>query len=1145
MATKFFTNKENNTLFDKFKGILAEENNYKHFDILVGYLRSSGYFKLREFIPDNLAVRILVGINVDKLIAQKYAQGLEFRIDDDEVRNQYKSTFREEIQTSDYSSDTDKSIHQFIEDIKSQRVQMKAHPSKNIHAKLFILAPENYNPDSSSGQVIMGSSNLTSSGLGIKKESNYEFNVNLRDFADVKFASDEFEALWAEGVNVLSADIDEATKDTYLPLRTPFELYIKLLIEYFGNRIEYDNEMKNLLPKKYKPLQYQNDAAITGYQIMMKHNGFFLADVVGLGKTIVACLIAKKFIWENGLFSRVLVVYPPALETNRKETVDEFGIRSQFDFISTGMLDKILDTNNHDYQNADVFDLVIVDESHKFRNQDTDMYEQLQHICKTDRKNIGSDNNRRKKVMLLSATPMNNTPADIESQLYLFKDKRNSKIAKVPNLEEFFSKIKKKYKVISKDLKELPAENSIEKEKLFIELKALFEKVRKDVIQELVVRRTRTDIMKDDKYREDLIEQFGEPPVIKEPNEVHYTFDSNLTSLFKDTVAIITATVERNLPKEPEKTKSSIRIVNGKTQIQKSNTTPSILGYYRYRAIEYLVNEDDRARYGGKQVESISDRLAAIMKTLLIKRLESSFDAFKKSLSRMRDATGYMLTMFDRNEIYIAPDLNINKLMEDEDKTFVDIEEIIKAKGGTNAIYKKSAFSKDFVQLLKQDKKILDGLVDKWAEIDYDPKLIKFLYDIDNNYFDKKTNQGGKLVIFSESKETVAYLKENLVQHGRKDVLAIDSSNREKKKTIISENFDANYTDSPQKDDKNIIITTEVLAEGINLHRSNIIINYDVPWNSTRLMQRIVRINRLGTKAKEIYIYNYYPSSDSEEKIKLSATAIRKLQAFHTAFGEDSQIYSKMEEIAESGLFDKDSKEDTNEYNDLLIKVREFKKENEEEFNRIKTLSDKSRCMRKYKNVPSTDRNINGSTIAYLKTETHPGVFYLVDTDENIQELGIIEAAQILEAEQSEKPFTHITKQIPKYHYKQVNIAVDKFIEDQNKHATQNQASSKTLNQSDKKALDNLKFINRSIGGKDKELLDAIAAIENGTYKSLSKELAKYFKANTVKASDEYVKRLKQKVLNKYRTGTSINEDLNDNVEMPQIILSETIIEKP
>ena len=212
-----------------------------------------------------------------------------------------------------------------------------------MHAKIYIFRPKEFN-QYSTGSVITGSSNLTESGLGSRDKSNYEFNVELRDYDDIKFASDEFEYLWNEAIDILPVDISSLKEDTFLNENfTPFELYIKLLIEYFGNRIEYDpTNIDLLLPDNYMKLTYQSEAAIEGYEKLMKYNGFFLADVVGLGKTIIASIIIKKFVFENGYHSKILVVYPPALEDNWK-TIKDFHVENNTWFVSTGSLHKILD----------------------------------------------------------------------------------------------------------------------------------------------------------------------------------------------------------------------------------------------------------------------------------------------------------------------------------------------------------------------------------------------------------------------------------------------------------------------------------------------------------------------------------------------------------------------------------------------------------------------------------------------------------------------------------------------------------------------------------------------------------------------------------------------------------------------------------
>lgn len=140
--------------------------------------------------------------------------------------------------------------------------------------------------------------------------------MELRYDDDIKFATETFEKLWEESVEIDITHIEKIKKESYLnPDFTPYEIYIKFLLEYFGKSIDFDPNSVSDLPKGYKKLSYQIDAVNDGYSKMIKYNGFFLSDVVGLGKTVVAALIAKRFFFSNGFpshRSRTLVIVPPA-----------------------------------------------------------------------------------------------------------------------------------------------------------------------------------------------------------------------------------------------------------------------------------------------------------------------------------------------------------------------------------------------------------------------------------------------------------------------------------------------------------------------------------------------------------------------------------------------------------------------------------------------------------------------------------------------------------------------------------------------------------------------------------------------------------------------------------------------------------------
>ena len=209
----------------------------------------------------------------------------------------------------------------------------------------------------------------------------------MSQYDDVQYAKDEFEELWkeAEGCEIKADDITANIRKTYLNGDiSPYDLYIKMLMEYFSDRVmESDNESTLEVPSGYTKYDYQMDAVIEGYQKLLRYDGFFLADVVGLGKTIVATMIAKKFLQENGRDNtKMLVVYPPAVEQNWKSTFKDFGIDKYTKFITNGSLNKILDEENYDYWNADEYDLILVDEAHKFRSHTTNAFEQLQEYAR-------------------------------------------------------------------------------------------------------------------------------------------------------------------------------------------------------------------------------------------------------------------------------------------------------------------------------------------------------------------------------------------------------------------------------------------------------------------------------------------------------------------------------------------------------------------------------------------------------------------------------------------------------------------------------------------------------------------------------------------------------------------------------------------
>ena len=969
-----FTNKDGNTLIKEFEGVLQHNPQIRNLDAVVGFLRASGYFSLRPFLDNIGKVRVLIGIDVDKYIAKAAQQGKLFFGAEEEVKEEYLRKIRTDIETSNYRKDIEDGIYLMVQDLLDKKLELRAHPSKKIHAKIYVLYPDNFNQYSQS-MAITGSSNLSGNGLGITQDKQYEFNVKLDRYDDVKFAKDEFEQLWneAEGCEITSEDIKAAIDRTYLKGDVPpYDLYIKMLMEYYADRVlETDSTDPFDMPEGYTKYDYQMDAVIEGYQKLIRYDGFFLSDVVGLGKTIVATMIAKKFLIENGYeHTKILVVYPPAVEQNWKSTFKDFGIDKYAKFITNGSLSKVLDEEDYNYWNAEEYDLILVDEAHKFRSHTTSAFEQLQEICKMPRLETGNISGYKKKVMLISATPMNNSPADIYTEILLFQDPRHCTIDGVSNLTAFFSPLIKEFKRLRKN-----NNTSIE------DFKRLAEKVRDRIIKPLTVRRTRTDIESIPRYNKD-VNGF---PKVEHPIENQYELNEHLANLFEQ----------------------AIQILDKK------------LTYARYQAIAYLKPEVANGLYDN--AELISRSLAGIRKNGLVKRLESSFYAFQVSIENFHQANQNMIDMFDNDKVYIAPDLDINLLLE-SGLSEEEIEEKLNAKASNNpknAIFHAADFRPEFIDMLHNDQAILEQMLADWKDIsdEDDSKFAKFNELLKHELFRSDRNPEKKLVVFSESVDTVDYLKRRI---NRKDVLVISAQNRNKQFKTIRENFDANY--KQKLNEYNIILTTDVLAEGVNLHRSNVIVNYDTPWNSTRLMQRIGRVNRIGSASKHIYNYVFYPSREGNKQINLNQIALSKIQSFHSTFGEDNQIYSQEEIIDRnlSKLFEEgvnEQKKDINKELPFYEELRTLFKTNRQEYNRIAKISLRSRTGRESKMINGV--TLSEDTLVFLKTNFRK-VFFLVS--ENAQEISVLDALNYFKATKDEKPVTRISN-----HHKHVEKALTKF----------------------------------------------------------------------------------------------------------------------
>ncbi len=707
-------------------------------------------------------------------------------------------------------------------------------------------------------------------------------------------------------------------------------------------------------------------------------------------------------------------------------------------------------------------------------------------------------------VVLVSATPLNNRPDDIFYQIQMFQDARQSTLP-ITNLTSFFSPLMEQYKTL-KRFDELDVNK----------LRNIYGNIRKNVIEPITIRRTRTDLENIPEYKIDLDEQGIKFPKVNPPKKVEYLMDEKLNELFHKTVFYLT---------DEDKLK-----------------------YSRYQAIaalkETIPSLDGKARkelYA--EAETVSKSLASIMKNQLIKRLESSFFAFKKSLGNFKTANERMITMFDNDKVFIAPDTNVNALI-DKGWSDEEIEEEIgrlAEDNPKNQTFKANDFEEGFLDKLKQDAELLNELVEEWDKIPDDPKLKIFVKNLEKQFLGS-INHEKKLVIFSESKETTRYLEQELTKRGRNDVLLISSENRKAEHDTIVENFDANFPNAAQKEkgknqknDYNIIITTEVLAEGVNLHRSNVIVHYDTPWNSTRLIQRIGRVNRIGTKASAIHNFVFYPSAQGEEQLRLNRTAFMKLQAFHTAFGEDNQILSTDEILDDAKLFSGQYKEEEDERLKYLHFLRTFKQDHKARFDAIKKIPLKSRTGRNAENANRTERK--GGTAAFMKT-SKKFEFYWVNADNKSAEITPIEAFKIFEAEENEQSAPLIET-----HHEHVQTALKHFEGTEQKSAAAQTATVAAggVNQQAKSFL--MEILKHNVPSEEQKtrIRAIIALIDVGRFTNLPTEIDKLRKKRTLKLPEILIEM--DKISRRYDIDTANTQKPDKKPvqsEIPILIISES-----
>ncbi|MCL2556004.1 MAG: SNF2-related protein [Firmicutes bacterium] len=860
------------TMLEAFRNELKKTESV---DIMTGYFYFSGFNELADELKDK-KIRILVGMTIDpKKIGEvsaavKYSKDIcldSYSIPPYPIRgksqtmNDYVDSFvgmfNKSILAEEFDdTDSRKVFEMFLQKLIDGSLEIRlASVRKHGKAYVFTYAKEHTGMGVYKGSVIMGSSNFTYNGLVGQGELNEPLNTNEK-YEEYK---SEFEEQWndskAVDINIEGNDdfVKKLKERLYIFAQpSPYSVYARILFELYkpldNCRVQSPSQITG---GKFSNLKYQVDAIKYGVDCVNKNNGVIIADVVGLGKSIIASAIAR-----NLDMDKTVIIVPPHLVDQWEEYNQDFGLRGAKVY-SSGKIEEAYKRYAADNQPI----LYIIDEAHRYRNELSEAYMQLHQLTRSNPDN---------KVILLTATPYNNRPHDVFALIKLFQSPSRSTIRSVDNLGVSFASLFAEYAKLEKEGKQ--GRNEIIDEKL----KDLSQKLRV-LIEPVIVRRSRIDLTEVKEYADDLKAQGVAFPKVVGPKVVEYDL-GEIRELYLDTLDKLS--VEHTCA--------------------------------RYNAANYLNNHAEFMDTYGDFFEATDIRLfqknlAQFMKRLLVMRFESSKDAFRKTLSSLIDSYENIIKWWDKG---FVPIKKAGYLGDPSDMDITDVDEILDAvsdpdnepldaakakKEGMK--FKRELFKTDYIDAVKNDIQLLSAIRDKWfagGKIGADPK-----FDEVKSHIDKlqKENKGRKIVIFSSFSDTAEYIKDLLEKHNYRALL-YKGGLAKTQRQIVKQNFDASHNAAEQVNDFDIIVATDALSEGFNLNRAGVIINYDIPYNPTRVVQRIGRINRINKKMFDnIFIYNFFPTDIGEGNTRIKGISTLKMLLINNIVGSDTKTLTPDETL--------------------------------------------------------------------------------------------------------------------------------------------------------------------------------------------------------------------------------------------------------
>lgn len=869
-----------------------------------GYLFVSGLQPVADGLRQLDHIKLLIGTTTSRETVEQLALGYRRReLVEEKLREQRHVSvdraigetvmaIRQSISEMQPAEREARTISVLAELIADGKLDVRVYTRGVLHAKAYIFDYRNPQPNSR-GIGIIGSSNLTEPGL----TSNTELNVQVDDNADIitgeglhQDLCEWFEPLWKEAKPFSPELMIELKESWALSIARPYDVYLKMLFELVRGRLEGD-EARLVLPGEIPLAAYQKVAVQQAIRMVNQYGGAFVADVVGVGKSFVGSAVARHF-YESER-RRPLIVCPRRLKEMWEKYNRDYHLNAEILPISMlreprasgdGQVPGTLDEDR--FQDCR---FVLVDESHHFRYSEPQRYHLL-----SDYLLEGGD----RKILMLTATPYNKSPWDLYNQIKLFHHTETTPIPVEPrNLYQYFRRVED-------GERKLP-----------------------DVLVHLLVRRTRWQLLRWYGYDAETdrpVDPYAFRAYLDGDRRAYLRFPTQYGDMDKkffpwrelDTIEYCVDDVYRTEYGEPlyetivrllHRRQGTVPSAEAEEDVAEAvdQQDPRALTYARYGLWNYVKDERKNDRQYKRLIRA-GKNLRGLIRTSLFKRLESSVEAFRKSIDRQVRVHRNFLAALANGIIAAgerATDILEGEVDETDDALRAFLESLREAEEERGFGYDIEAFKLDELRAdvehdLQTFEYVQSLVTRERIPPERDEKLQVFLRRL------PRLLGGGKLLVFSEYHDTAHYLFGHIPDDTKVNAALVtgDTEHPERVVRLFAPRAN-NHELRPGERELQLLISTDVLSEGLNLQDCDHVLNYDLHWNPVRLIQRFGRVDRIGSQHDRVYAYNFLPEKAAERELALHEKLANRIREFNAILGMDAQVLDKKEHVSPEALY--------------------------------------------------------------------------------------------------------------------------------------------------------------------------------------------------------------------------------------------------